>query len=653
MFAARVWGLDLGRSAVKGVLLAPSADGVEILAAHVEPLEGPPPDPSQDPTRDGRIWKALHRFQQKHELHKLPVCVAIPAQNTLMRDLTVARVGGRKLDQMVRFEASNEIPFVLDEVVWDYALFDEEPADPVRKGLLPAGKRNVIQTYLRVFTQLEMGHVDLITTAPLALLNFVRLEMGHEGRALALDVGAENTNILAVHKGAFWIRNMLTGGNRITAMLEEEFDLDFAAAQRAKENIGRSKYAKQILAAVRPAVHDLVRDLKTNLTYLDRTSETESYESAFLMGGGARLPGVAEQLARTLRLEMEDLAELRNMTVSPEADVSFVRANIGLLAVAIGAGLSGLGRDVTGVTFVPKGEVRAARISRSRGLVFVAGLLLWAVMLTLWGFALESRRATATVLTDYRRLSMITKSQQREMDDALDLAEYGEPLQKLMDAGAGRRQMLQLLNDTVSVFAAASRSRAYKFRLVTFTCSDVLRAQAAPVEIRTDDDDELPEGDLPPVEPTVDEDAFPWVRGAIKGRIEIRRGGNPGDAYDQFKKGLLGPLTEKPSMVKVSGLAAFTKDSFTVTTTDADWSELAHKGDLIRALPNGRFALIDDVVSATELVLAEPYGERFVGPFIISGAQAHVDPEDLTFTIRFEVQREAALNVEEIAEPQG
>ena len=115
------------------------------------------------------------------------------------------------------------------------------------------------------------------------------------------------------------------------------------------------------LGAVRPAVHELVRDLKTNLTYLDRTAETESYESAFLIGGGAVLPGAREQLSSTLRIEMEDLSELRNMTVSPQADVEFVRANIGRLAVAIGTGLGGLGKDVTGVTFVPKGEVRAAR----------------------------------------------------------------------------------------------------------------------------------------------------------------------------------------------------------------------------------------------------------------------------------------------------
>lgn len=637
MFAQRVWGIDLGRSAVKGVLLTPAEDGVEVLDADVIPFEGSPPDPSQDPTRDGRLWKALRKFQEKHQLHGAAICVAIPAQNTLVRELTIARVGRRKLEEMVRFEASNEIPFVLDEVVWDYTLFDEAPDEPTRQGLLLAVKKNVIQTYLRVLAQLEMTHVDLITLAPLALLNLVRLEQGDGARALALDVGAENTNMLAVEDGRFWLRNMLTGGNRITVLLQEEFDLEFEEAQRAKENIGRSRYAKQILAAVGPAVHELLRNVKTNLTYLGRDRGAKGFETTYLTGGGAKLPGVREQLTNTLRLQVQDMAELQHVAVSPEADVEFIRANLDRLVVAIGAGLSGLDKDVAGVSFLPKGEARVAQISRSKGLVFAVGVCLWAIMLTLYGFGLKVQKAIVEPLHDYRELATITIAKDQELDAARDTGAEEEALQEVLHAARGKNQIFRILDDVVWSFSAANRASRHRFQILTLRCTDVERDRAVRAARRQDTPTETPHS---PAEPDLAEE-FCWTTGYVKGRILAPRGSRPGEAYRRLIEDLVDGLRNRPALAKASGRATFQKGRRGVSAEAGDWSELVRSGDLIRALPDGEWAVVAEAVSATELNLTDPWAaDDFVGDYVLAQvALVQFNERALEFTVRFQTPR--------------
>jgi type IV pilus assembly protein PilM len=640
MLARKVWGLDLGRSAVKGVLLSSTASGVEILDCAIVPLEGEPPDPSQEPIRDGRLWRALRVFRDAHPVGTTELCVAIPAQNTLVRDLSVAAVGTRKLDELVRYEASNEIPFVLDDVVWDYSLFDAKPGEATRSGLLFAVKKNVIQTYVRVFVELGLGHLDRITLAPLALLNFVSLQLEEGASALALDVGGENTNMLAVHEGAFWLRNMLTGGNRVTDLLKQEFDLGFAEAERAKENILRSKHAREIMAAVTPAVHDLVRNVKTNLSYVERTVGQGAHDRTYLVGGGARLPGVRKQLGSTLRLEIQNVSELKHLTVSPKTDIEFVRSNLDRLAVAIGAALAGTGQDAAGVTFLPKSEARAARISRSRGLLMAAGIAVWLIMLTLWVVSLWVGRDIRPQLLDYRELAVVHHNNTQELAQARDTRAEEEALQYLMAASAARKQACRTLDGVVRAFSQANRASRYRFHIVSYDCvdqalaRDVTAAQHAPEETV----DDLLAGPLPEIE----EEAAPVLSGSIKGRIVVPRGGAYGEAYTKFLTDLLGALRAQPELIKLTGQAALKKGSRSVESTDAEWLEIVKPDDVIRVLPGGQWCTIADVPSNLELTLAQPYGaEDAEGEVAIARVLlANFNEETLEFDIHFEVLRE-------------
>jgi hypothetical protein len=454
--------------------------------------------------------------------------------------------------------------------------------------------------------------------------------------------------MLGVHDGTFWLRNMLTGGNRITDLLRDEFDLGFAEAERAKENILRSNYAKEIMAAVKPAIHDLVRNVKTNLSYMERTAGPTSYDVTYIVGGGARLPGVRKQLASTLQLEIQNVRELKHVTVSPKADIEFVRNNLDRLAVAIGAALSALDRDATGVTFLPRSEVRAARISRSRGLMMAAGVAVWLILLTIWGMSVWIGHDIGPQLAAYRELARKQHENTQELSLARDTRAEEEALQYLLSASVGRDQTAQILEGVVQAFAEANRSSRYRFRIVSYNCVDEEAERAGRAARRAAQE---AVGEVPEAAPrVVVEDTPPVVSGTIRGRVILPRGGAYGEAYTTFLSELLGALRQQPELTKGKAPAAFQKGSQVVEAKDGSWLDLAEPGDVIRLLPDGPWCTIAEVPTSIELRLAQPYGaDSAEGEAALSRVLlAQFNEETLEFDIHFEVPREAPTDLLEL-----
>src|SRR5438132_9532934 len=113
-----VWGIDVGQCALKalrlevieGVVTATAFDYIE----HPKILSQPDADPDQL-TRE-----ALESFLKRNDLRGDMVVISVPGQSGLARFVKLPPVEEKKIDAIVTFEAKQQIPFPLEEVVWDY-----------------------------------------------------------------------------------------------------------------------------------------------------------------------------------------------------------------------------------------------------------------------------------------------------------------------------------------------------------------------------------------------------------------------------------------------------------------------------------------------------------------------------------------------------
>src|SRR5437763_12859053 len=177
-----VWGIDIGQSALKalrlqnieGVVTATAFDYIE----HPKILSQPDADPDQL-TRE-----ALETFLKRNTIKGDLVAMSVAGQSGLARFVKLPPVEEKKISDIVRFEAKQQIPFPLDEVVWDYqkigqGVVTDGFALETEIGLF-AMKRDMVNRYLQHFQDVNV-EVHLVQMAPLALCNFVSFDLLNKG----------------------------------------------------------------------------------------------------------------------------------------------------------------------------------------------------------------------------------------------------------------------------------------------------------------------------------------------------------------------------------------------------------------------------------------------------------------------------------------
>src|SRR5438477_4551456 len=148
-----VWGIDLGQCGLKAVRLV-EKDG-EVTAAAFDYVEHPKILSQPDADPDQLTREALEKFLSRNTLKGDLVVISIPGQSGLARFVKLPPVEEKKITDIVRFEAKQQIPFNLEEVVWDYQRIGSGTvtdgfAMETEIGLF-AMKRDMIGRYLQHF----------------------------------------------------------------------------------------------------------------------------------------------------------------------------------------------------------------------------------------------------------------------------------------------------------------------------------------------------------------------------------------------------------------------------------------------------------------------------------------------------------------------
>src|SRR6476620_10061380 len=113
-----VWGIDLGQCALKALRLE-MKDG-RVVATAFDYIEHPKILSQPDADPDQLTREALEKFLSRNSLKGDMVVISVPGQSGLARFVKLPPVEEKKIADIVKFEAKQQIPFPLDEVVWDF-----------------------------------------------------------------------------------------------------------------------------------------------------------------------------------------------------------------------------------------------------------------------------------------------------------------------------------------------------------------------------------------------------------------------------------------------------------------------------------------------------------------------------------------------------
>ncbi|MGL4555516.1 MAG: type IV pilus assembly protein PilM [Gemmataceae bacterium] len=405
--APGVWGIDVGQCALKALRLQMVED--KLTATAFDFVEYPKNLSQPDADPDQLIREALTQFLSRNALRGDTVAISVPGQSGLARFVKLPPVEEKKIAEIVKFEAKQQIPFNLDEVVWD---FQKLGSGEVIDGLaleteigLFAMKRDMIAKYLQHFKTVNV-EVHCIQMAPLSLCNFLAYDMlGKEPGAasedngkkcvVGLDIGTDASNLVVTDGGrVIWQRPIPLGGNHFTRALTKDLKLTFAKAEHMKRNATKADPAdlKKILASLKPVLSDFVGEVQRSLNFFTNTHRDAQVEYMVGMGNAFRLPGLNKYLAEKLQLDVRKVTKMQRLAGDEVVNAPIFNENVLSFGVAYGLALQGLARARLLTNLLPP-EIRMERLVRAKKpwAVAAAGLLLVGLGASALGAALSGR----------------------------------------------------------------------------------------------------------------------------------------------------------------------------------------------------------------------------------------------------------------------
>ena len=386
--AKGVWGIDIGQSALKALRLEmidgkPTATAFDYVE-HTKILSWPDADP------DTLIREALDKFLSRNDVKGDDVAVGIAGQSGLARFVKLPPVEEKKIAEIVKFEAKQQIPFPLDEVVWDFQKIGgggaiDGFALETEIGLF-AMKRDIISRYLGYFAGAKT-EIHLVQMSPLALVNYATYELvksnepkpegaeeedenptprGKKRCTVVMDVGTDASNLIITDGGKIiWQRPIPLGGNNFTRALTKELKLTFAKAEHLKRNAAKSPDMASILKAIKPVLTDFVGEVQRSLGYFTNTHRDAHVAHLVGLGSAFKLPGLQKYLADKLSLDVKKPSRFEKLSGETVLTDPLFAENLLTFPVAYGLALQGLGQARLTTNLLPK-EIIQDRLIRSK-----------------------------------------------------------------------------------------------------------------------------------------------------------------------------------------------------------------------------------------------------------------------------------------------
>jgi type IV pilus assembly protein PilM len=359
-----VWGIDLGQCALKALKLTTFEGETQVEAFDV--IEHPRVLSQPDVDAEQIVRNALEQFLARNSVLGSTLVIAVPGQSSFTRFVKLPPVEPRKVPEIVRYEAEQQIPFDIDEVIWRWQTFRDPDAPDVELGLF-AMKKEDIASALSHFGAVDM-RVDVVQMAPLALYNFMVFDeqCAPEGATLLVDVGADQTYLVVADGAKSWNRSIQIGGNNFTEALVRTFKLSFAKAEKLKRTAATSKYARQIFQAMRPVFADLVQEVQRSVGYYTSLHREARFARIIGLGNGFRLPGLQKYLEQNLNIPVTRVDSYNRLRPSPAINAPMFTENVLSFAVAYGLAIQGLGEATVSTNLLPAEIVRHRQWSKKR-----------------------------------------------------------------------------------------------------------------------------------------------------------------------------------------------------------------------------------------------------------------------------------------------
>ena len=161
--------LDIGSSAIRVCELARTKTGYQLTKYYQQEYSS---DPGLDElgVRTARA-KALEEVLKRSKIRHRKTVFAVPGQSVFTRTRALPPVPEYKVNQIVKYEIQQQIPFSLDQIAMDYQVLSRTDAGGYEV-MMAAIKVEVVDKHIDIIHSARRG-IDTVDVGPLAAYNWL------------------------------------------------------------------------------------------------------------------------------------------------------------------------------------------------------------------------------------------------------------------------------------------------------------------------------------------------------------------------------------------------------------------------------------------------------------------------------------------------
>jgi len=332
-------GLDIGARYMKAMQVRDSARGFTLERFAMLPIE-------PELIVDGAILDSLRVVEGIKTLHQMlgvktrNATISVSGHSSvIIKRITIPEMTEEELQESIRFEAEQYIPFDIEDVNLDFHILGPTEAPGQMEVILVAVKKDKINEYVSVVQ--EAGLVPAIVDVDaFALENAyeVNYDIVPDMNIALVNVGASRITLNILKGGiSVFTRDSAVGSDIQTETIQKELGITFEEAERLKHGgIVDGIANEDAEAALQSSSDDIINEISRSLDYFRGTFMHESVQKVMLSGGCTLMKGFPQRVTEITGIPVEIMDPFRNISIARGLDKDMLTASAPQLLIVLG-----------------------------------------------------------------------------------------------------------------------------------------------------------------------------------------------------------------------------------------------------------------------------------------------------------------------------
>ncbi len=342
-------GLDISAFDIKLVeLSAGSSKDYRLERYASEPL---PKGAVQDGSIENieQVAETIRKLLKRSNCSVKNVAVAMPASTVITKKIMLpGHLSEQALEVQVESEASQYIPFAMDEVALDFCVIGPAAGSGEDvEVMLAASRKEKVEDRVAVVEAagLQAKVMDVESYAARATVSRLVDMQANNGRDqiyAVFQIGAKRTYIFIMLNGdVIYEREQQFGGGQLTQDIVRNYGMSQDEAE-LKKKIGDlpETYEMELLE---PFLESAALEVTRAIQFFFTSTPYTRVDQIFLAGGCSVIPGLVEIIAERTKISTAVISPFKSMELAPSVNEKVLRADAPAYIVACGLALRRFG----------------------------------------------------------------------------------------------------------------------------------------------------------------------------------------------------------------------------------------------------------------------------------------------------------------------